>query len=201
MPPFTQVRLVNRMLRRPSNLPDVCKALEEHSQEELTGYRETVRLGIVHMLGSFMKDALEPLYEANTLVSFTTNTITPSLVDLLIDEKALDKKVKEAMKDKAEFAIRANSFESIMSKLGTSCRDAEARESSCSTRFVTMRKAMLDFCTHKDILNGLKVVYCTDDSTKIILDLMLERMEIALREHDDIMQSTDIPIKAMMLGS
>lgn len=189
------------MYHRPSSIDECIKMCDQHSKSEFPkGHRETLRLATREMLGKFMEKGLRPLYDANTIVSFLTNTITPSLIELLCDETKIEELVAESLKDRTAFKERAKKYEGIMLRLHSACEDSKAREASCTREFIEMRNAMIVFSTDAAILNGLKLVYVSHETARSILDLMIDRLLIALKDHNDIMSSTDIPFSAMALG-
>lgn len=189
------------MYHRPSTF-DECESLYRRSiSQPLSGHRETLRLAVDAMLASWMRQALRPLYEANTLVSFLTNTITPSIVELLQREGVFDEMVGRALKSRTALDQHSSQFESIMDRLRAACELAKSRDASCSSEFVAMRDSMSEFAVDPRIRNGMKLLYVAHDTARAIIDMMFGRLEDALINHNEIMHSSDIPFSAMVLAA
>ena len=193
------------MYSRPTSIKEVKQqmtyALNVPVPVEGHRHRLTVQTAARSLIDNgWVDDALAPLYEANTLVSFLTNTITPHLVQLIDDERLLTESLNNALKDRRTFDSQCAMFERIFKKIEAACLDARTRDAQQTEEFKKMRDSMYMFVTTTEVYNGFKIMYVSIDKARLILDLMTDRLTIALQEHDDIMSSTDIPLKAMALS-
>lgn len=181
---------------------DECKGILEKSVciSDASEHQIVLQKSIRNLLGNWIEAALRPLYEANKLVAFLTNLLTPFMESYLVERGKFDGIVRTALKDRASLTHHSDEFDSIISNIGVSCKQAARRSDECTDEFNRMREAMDYFAADTDVYNGLKLVYVSDGMARMIIKLMFERLNQALSDHREIVKSTDIPLSVLSLS-
>lgn len=184
--------------RRPSSFDDVVSILNEAAKYDPSDDRRHIVLCLRRLeeMGWYQK-GLYHLYNENMLVQFLVNTFVPTVVELIADPGAL-KKLSSALTD-AKRAKYSEGFKSVFDTLAAESERAKQR-TDVSPRFAEMRDSMHGMATDEQCRAGLRVIYLHVKTSRTILNMFVDRLNTALREHKDILSSSDIPMEALMLG-
>ena len=187
------------LLRRPSTWEDFMdltdKALENGAYTRPCV--KALRLGCVALRQSWFEEGLRPLYIKNTIVSFLTNTIAPSLVEFLTDDEIIDKKHEKAKEDEGTYRKHTKKIKKHLDMIAEACEQSMDRK--VTPEFERMRAAMKFMATNEDTRFAFQILFVSHETARKVLAMMLVRLVEALANHNDIMTSSDIPFEAMMI--
>lgn len=158
---------------------------------------KALRVGCSVLRQSWFEEGLRPLYIKNTIVSFLTNTIAPSLVEFLTDDAIIDKKHEAAKGDDETYRKHTKKIKKHLDTIAEACEQSMDRK--VTPEFERMRAAMKFMATNEETRLAFQILFVSHETARKVLALMLVRLVDALAKHNDIMTSTDIPFEAMMI--
>ena len=146
---------------------------------------------------SWHERTLRPLYENNVVVSMVTNSLVPTLQELVLEPEVLataqrDARASENTKYSAEYGL-------LRERLKNACVQSRLRDAQTTPRFRSMRDGMLEYISNEQVQESLVMLFVCVASARVALRLMTERLTDALEKHDDIMTSDDVPMSAFGL--
>lgn len=186
------------LYKRPNTYAEAILYLQRANDASVgaEGEREQLRAAIDRLFAlNWFERGLRPLYENNTLVQFLVNTLVPTVVELLSESEKLGDAIGRIPSEKRT-ALQQR-FRGVSERLRRACRESRARE--VTERFTEMREAMDQLSTDEVVLGGLEHLYVALRTARAVLDLFLERLYEALTNHDDVMSSTHVPLRALAL--
>lgn len=193
----------DQMYRRPETYE---QAFETMSRATATaspapgGTQETVVAMSRRLLEcDWWPNAMKPLYHKNLVVSFSVNTLVPTCVELMLDERSVNE--LEEREDNAEHRLKRR-HDRLRAKLRSIERAIQGtRGRSVTPEFRSMTDAMLSMCTEPEVVTGLCQIYGLMKTARSVLDVFCDRLTKSLEEDSAIRESTDIPLELLMLGN
>ena len=151
-----------------------------------------------HVADVWFDAGLRPVYEANRMVSFLTNSLATSLVELIVDDHKLVQLYSAACNDSAAYARRKQRLDDIFNEIRSACTASE--EKDVSERFAEFRAATRCLVTDQPCVHGLEILYQSHGVARKILGLVLHRLTTSLRNDTDIVSSADMPLEVFAFG-
>ena len=170
----------------------------QKKQQNVSGVRSSFCESLEYTVNVWFADGLRPIYNANKMVSFLGNTLTPPVNELVVDEHKLDNLYDAAINDQDGFSRRTQRLEEILSRVRVSCDTVDERQ--VSEQFLRFRDATRAFSTDAQCVHCLRMLYVSHGLARKILSLVIGRLVESLEKYCDIVSTTDIPMEALMLG-
>lgn len=138
------------------------------------------------------------LYDANQIVSFLFHTIVPHLEERLRYTK-LEDDFDKAKKKPDALTQNSVRFDAIIKSVCEA--DKESCKRSVDDQYERMRDGLRPLSTESSVLDGLKLVYVSSKTARKCLDLIFQRLLDTLINDDHIVQTSDIPLSVLMMGT
>lgn len=189
------------VLRRPSSFDEGVQQLQlavdtTKAPPEATTPRAKVWRACYTLLREDFLRGMRLLYEANQIVSFLFNTIVPHIEERLRYE-TLQVEYDKAMAKPDAVTQNEARFKGILQAIAAA--ETVSRNKTVDDEFASMRDAMSGLYANDTIATGLGVLYISSKTARGALDLIFKRLIDAYQNDTSIMQTTDIPIEAMLL--
>ena len=190
------------MLRRPSTFDDGIAQLrtavhDTEAKPEAQTPRAKLWRACHQLLRTDFVDGMHALYDANAIVSFLFNTIVPHMEERLRYDTLQTEHDKAVAKPDA-VAQNTARFQAILAELEKAAAVSKANP-NVDAPFAKMRDGMCALHTDATVVEGLCVLYVSTKTARGALDLIFKRLIEAYRNDTTIVQTTEIPMEAMLL--
>ena len=190
------------VLRRPSNFEEgeaqLRTAVEQtRAAPESQSPRAKVWRACSQLLRTEFLAGMRALYDANAIVSFLFNTIVPHVEERLRYDTLQEEHDRAAAKPDA-VAQNTARFQAILGELAKGEAVSKAKP-NVDPAFAAMRDAMCALHRDATVIEGLCVLYVSTKTARGALDLIFKRLIDAYNNDTSIVQTTEIPMEAMLL--
>lgn len=188
-------------MRRPSSFDDGVEQLRKAVDDTPASVEsEAPRAKVWRACFTLLKDdflrGMRALYEANAIVSCLFNTIVPHIDERLRYDTLQVEYDKAAARPESVEQNRAR-FRAILGELASA--EGASRQKTVDVEFAAMRDAMRCLHANHTVVEGLGILYVSSKTARTALDLIFDRLVESFRNDTSIVQTTDVPIAAMML--
>lgn len=190
------------VLRRPSTFDEGVTQLrtavdETPAKPEAQAPRAKLWRACHQLLRTDFLDGMRALYDANAIVSFLFNTIVPHMEERLRYDTLQTEHDRATAKPDA-VAQNTSRFRAILREMAKSEAVSKAKL-GVDADFAAMRDAMCVLHTDATVAEGLCVLYVSTKTARGALDLIFKRLVEAYQNDTTIVQTTEIPMEAMLL--
>lgn len=186
--------------RRPQDFDTAKRFLLALRSAEVQGAQSKLRDAVVELEKMQWFDrALRPLYGANAVVKLVTNSLVPTIQELVLERQVLDDAIETASRKPGSHEKHVREYTTLRQELEQACASAKGRP--VTDEFAVMRDAMHAYATHAKVQATLSDIYCALPSARLALRLMTQRIGESLKNDSEIRTSDDIPLEAFKLSA
>ena len=183
--------------RRPQDFETAKRFLLALRTADVKGVQADLRETVLVLDGMGWFDcALGPLYNANAVVKLVTNSLVPTIQELVLEKDVLNGAL-DKLKD-TSWEKYTREYADLRQQLLDA--SALAKKRAVSDEFGKMRDAMEQYAQHEQVQRTLSRIYCALPTARLALRLMTQRIGDSLKKDCEILVSEDIPLEAFNLS-